>query len=59
MDLVVRLIADRMNLRTESLAGGSRILIQQRLDIVVVFLKQRPDPFLLRAGQFQILRQMI
>jgi hypothetical protein len=43
MDLVVRIIADRVNLWTESLSGGSRILIEQRLDLVVVFLKQRPD----------------
>ena len=38
MNLLVRFVADRMNLRTEFLARGVRILVQQRLNLVVMLL---------------------
>ena len=43
MDLTVRIVADCVNLKAEILTRGIRILIEQRLNLVVVLLKQRPD----------------
>ena len=39
MDFTVRFLADRVNLRTELLARSVRILIEQRLNPVVVLIK--------------------
>jgi hypothetical protein len=54
MNLVVRLVADSVNLRTEILARSCGILIEQRLNPVMVLLKQRPDLLLLFRSQLQI-----
>jgi hypothetical protein len=43
MDLAMCLVADGVNLPAESLARGRRILIEHRLNFVVVFLEQSPD----------------
>ena len=58
MDLLVRFVADRVNLRTELLARSVRILVKQRLNLVVVLLKQRPDLLLLFRSQLQIFRKL-
>jgi hypothetical protein len=58
-NFVVRLVADRVDLRAEVFAGDTWILIEQRLDPVVVLLKQRSDLFPLVRGEFKILCQMI
>jgi hypothetical protein len=52
MNLVVRFVADSVNLRTELLPRSCRILIEQRLNPVMVLLKQRPDllPLLARGS---------
>jgi hypothetical protein len=47
MDFMMRFIADSVNLRSELLARSVRILIEQRLNPVMVLLKQRPDLSLL------------
>jgi hypothetical protein len=47
MDFTMRVVADSVNLRTERLARRVRILIEQRLNPVVVLLEQRPDLLLL------------
>jgi hypothetical protein len=47
MDFTMRFNADRVNLRAEFLARSVRILIEERLNSVVVLLKQRPDLSLL------------
>ena len=39
MNLVVRFVADRVNLRTEVLPRSFRILIEQRLNLIVVLVK--------------------
>jgi hypothetical protein len=54
MNLVMRVVADRMDLRTELLPRSCRILIEQRLNPVVVLVKQRPDLLLLFRSQLQI-----
>ena len=59
MDLLVRFVADRVNLRTELLARSVRILVKQRLNLVVVLLKQRPDLLLLFRSQLQIFRKLL
>jgi hypothetical protein len=56
MNLAVRFVAYSMDLRTEFLPRRCRILIEQRLNIVMVLLKQMPDLLLLLRSQFQILR---
>jgi hypothetical protein len=53
MNLAMRFVADRVNLRTNLLPRGFRIPIEQCLNSVVV-LKQRPDPLLLFWSQLQI-----
>jgi hypothetical protein len=58
MNLAMRFVADGMNLRAESLSRGCRILIKQRLNFVVVFLKQNLDLLLLLRRQFEIFRQL-
>jgi hypothetical protein len=54
---VVRVVADRVNLRTELLSRSCRILIEERLNPIVVLLKQRPDLLLLFRSQLQIFRK--
>ena len=57
MNLVVRFLANGMNLWTKLLSGGFRILIEQRLNLIVVLLKQNSDLMLLWRSQLQILCQ--
>jgi hypothetical protein len=51
MNLLVRLVADRVNLRTKFLPGRCWILIQKRLNPVMVPYKQGPDLLLLFPSQ--------
>jgi hypothetical protein len=39
MNLVVRVVADRVDLRTELLSRSVRVLIEQRLNPIVVLVK--------------------
>src|SRR6266576_1628092 len=57
MNLAVRFVADGVNLRTELLSRRLRILIEQRLNLIVVLVEQRPDLLLLFRGQLQIFRK--
>ena len=57
MNLAVRFVADGVNLRTELLSRSCRILIEQRLNPIMVLLKQRPDLLLLCPTQLQIFRK--
>jgi hypothetical protein len=57
MNLVVGFVADSVNLRTKLLPRCCRILIEQRLNLIVVLLKQLPDLLLLCRSQLQILRK--
>jgi hypothetical protein len=57
MNLAMRFIADRVNLRTKFLSRIRRVLIEQRLDIVMVLLKQRPNLLLLFRRQLEIFRE--
>ena len=59
LNLVVRFVADRVNLRAQVLACEFRIFIEQSLNPVVVLLEQGSDLFSLAWGEFQILGQMI
>jgi hypothetical protein len=54
VNLAVRFVADRMNLRTKLLPRGRRILIEQHLNLIVVLLEQRPDLLLLLRSQLQV-----
>lgn len=54
VNLAVRFVADRMNLRTKLLPRSCRVLIEQRLDLIVVLLKQGPDLLLLFHSQLQV-----
>jgi len=56
VNLAVRFVADGVNLRTKLLARRFRILIEQRLNPIMVLLKQRPYMLLLRT-QLQICRK--
>ena len=47
MNLAVRFVADSVNLGTKLLPRRCRILIEQRLNPIMVLLKQRPDLLLL------------
>jgi hypothetical protein len=51
MNLLVRLVADRVNLRTEFLPGRGWILIEKHLILVVMLHKQRPNSLLLFPSQ--------
>jgi hypothetical protein len=53
----VRFVADSVNLRTKLLPRCRRILVEQRLNLVIVLLKQRPDLLLLFRSQLQIFRK--
>jgi hypothetical protein len=57
MNLAVRFVADSVNLRTELLPRSFQILIEQRLNLIVVLPKQRPNLALLFRSQLQILRK--
>jgi thiosulfate reductase cytochrome b subunit len=57
VNLVVRVVADRVNLRTQLLPRRCRIFIEQRLNPIVVLHKQRPNLSLLLRRQLQIFRQ--
>src|SRR5450755_3566951 len=57
MNLVVRFVADSVNLRTKLLPRRCRILIEQRLNPILVLLKHRPDQLLLFRSQLQIFRE--
>jgi hypothetical protein len=52
MNLAVRFVADSVNLRSKLLPRSCRILIEQRLDPIVVLVKQRPDLLLLLRPHF-------
>ena len=54
MDLMVRFVADDVNLRTKLLPRRFRILIDQRLNLIVVLLKQSPNLLLLFRGQLEV-----
>ena len=58
MNLVVRFVADSVNLRTKILPRSVRILVEQRLNLVVVLLKQRPDLLLLFRSRLQLFREV-
>ena len=53
-NLVVRFVANRVNLRSNLLPRGCWILVEQRLNPIVVLLKQRPDLLLLFWSQLQL-----
>lgn len=57
VNLVMRFLANGMNLWTKLLSRGFWILIEQRLNLVVVLLKQNSDLVLLWLSQLQILCQ--
>ena len=57
MNLAVSVVADSVNLRTKLLSRSVRILIEQRLNSVMVLFKKRPDLPLLFRSQFQIFRE--
>jgi hypothetical protein len=57
MNLAVRFVADSVNLRTKLLPRSCRILIEQRLNPILVLLKQRPDLLPLFRSQLQIFRK--
>jgi hypothetical protein len=57
MNFVVRFVADSVNLRTKVLPRRVRILIEQRLNPIMVLVKQRPDLLLLFRSQLQIFRK--
>jgi len=57
MDLTMCLVADCVNLRAEFLTRRIRIFVEQRLNLVVVLLKQRPDFLLLFRSQLQVARK--
>jgi hypothetical protein len=54
MNPMVCFVADRVNLRRKLLPRSLRILVEQRLNLVMVLLKQRPDLLLLFRSQLQI-----
>jgi hypothetical protein len=56
VDFMMRVVADRVNLRTELLTGSIRILIEQRLNLIAVLLEQRPDLLLLSSSQLEFFR---
>jgi hypothetical protein len=57
MNLVVRFVADSVNLWSKRLPRSCRILIKYCLNPIMVLLKQRPDLMLLFRSQLQILRK--
>jgi hypothetical protein len=57
MNLVMRFVADSVNLRAKLLSRRCRILIEKRLNPVMVLHEQRPNLPLLFASQLQIFRE--
>jgi hypothetical protein len=57
MNLAVRFVADSANLRSKLLSRSCRILIEQRLNPIMVLVKQRPDLLPLFRSQLQIFRK--
>jgi hypothetical protein len=57
MNLAMRFVADSVNLWSKLLPRRCRILIEQRLNLIVVLLKQGPDFALLFRSQLQIFRK--
>jgi hypothetical protein len=57
MNLAVRFVADSVDLRTKLLPRRVRILIEQRLNLIVMLVEQRPNLLLLFRGQLQIFRK--
>ena len=57
MNFVVGLVANSVDLRSKSFARYVRIVIEEQLNFIVVFLKQKPDLLLLFRRQFQISRK--
>jgi len=57
VNLAMRFVTDRMNLRSKILPRSCRILIEQRLNLIMVLLKQRPHLQLLFRSQLQIFRK--
>jgi hypothetical protein len=57
MNLTMRFVADSVNPGTKLLPRSCRILIEQRLNPIMVLFKQRPDLPLLFRSQFQIFRK--
>jgi len=58
-NLVVRVVADPVDLGAELLAREVWILVEQRLSPVVVLFEQGSDLFPLVRCEFQILRQVV
>jgi hypothetical protein len=56
-NLAVRFVADSVNLWTKLLPRSFRILIERRLNPIVVLVKQRTDLPLLFRRQLQIFRK--
>ena len=56
VNLPMRFVTDRVNLRSKILPRSCRILIEQRLNLIVVLLEQRPDLLLLSSSQLEIFR---
>jgi hypothetical protein len=54
VNFAVRVVADSVNLRSKLLPRSFRIFVEQRLNLVMVLLKQRPDLLLLFRSQLQI-----
>jgi hypothetical protein len=53
VNLAVRFVADGVNLRIKLLSRSRRILIEQRLNPIMVLLKQRPELPLLFRGRLR------
>jgi hypothetical protein len=53
----MRFVADSVNPGTKLLPRSCRILIEQRLNPIMVLVKQRPDLLLLFRSQLQIFRK--
>ena len=57
MNPAVRFVADRVNLRCKNLPRRFRILIEQRLNFIVMLLKQMADLLPLFRSQLQVFRK--
>src|ERR1700740_1258967 len=58
VNLVVRVVADGVNLRSKLLPRRFRIFIEQRLNPIMMLLKQRAHLLLLFWSQLQIFREL-
>jgi hypothetical protein len=57
VDFMMGFVADGVNPRAKFLPRSCRILIEQRLNLIVMLHKQRPDLLLLFRSQLQIFRK--